>query len=198
MRQNALLPLPHNDSAGYDLFLPYNCDFFPNHTVKINTGLRFNIPLNYYGKIFDKSSISTAYNLIVLGGVIDCDYNGDIYVCLRNIGDKIVSLPKGCAIAQIIFMPYTKVKFNVVTRFCKTSKRGYNGFGSTTPQCISKKIKVYDDVKDYVEIQKGLISVNDESDDEIEILTQKFTPDEDLGDYDLDKYEKEKRGEDSD
>lgn len=186
----ARLPLRHKNSAGYDLFLPNNFEFFPGQTIKINTCVKMQIPDGYYGQILNKSSISTNYNLIVLGGVIDNDYQGDIYVCIRNIGDKIIMLPTGCAIAQIVFLKYATFKITPVEKFSKSSKRGSEGFGSSTPLDVNKKIKVYNSVKDYVHNEfphNECCDICDFSDD------GSSTTSADLGDYDLDKYAAEKQ-----
>ena len=70
---------------------------------------------------------------IVLGnlvGLIDSDYQGQIFVSMWNRGSSTFTLNPMERIAQLVIVPVLQVKFNVVDEFA-TSKRGAGGFGST-------------------------------------------------------------------
>ncbi len=70
---------------------------------------------------------------IVLGnlvGLIDSDYQGQIFVSVWNRGDQLFELKPFERIAQLIVVPVVQVSFNVVDTFTE-SKRGAAGFGST-------------------------------------------------------------------
>ncbi|MCB1986749.1 MAG: dUTP diphosphatase [Burkholderiales bacterium] len=70
---------------------------------------------------------------IVLGnlvGLIDSDYQGQIFVSCWNRGQASFELNPMERIAQLIVVPVVQVDFNVVDVFDK-SLRGENGFGST-------------------------------------------------------------------
>ena len=70
---------------------------------------------------------------IVLGnllGLIDSDYQGQIFVSVWNRGQKDFVLHPMERIAQLVVVPVTQVAFNVVENFSE-SHRGAGGFGST-------------------------------------------------------------------
>ena len=70
---------------------------------------------------------------IVLGngvGLIDADYQGPLMVsCLNRSADEFLVQP-GDRIAQMVFMPVARARFEVVDEF-DASDRGTGGFGST-------------------------------------------------------------------
>ena len=70
---------------------------------------------------------------IVLGnlvGLIDSDYQGQIFVSLWNRGGSAFTLNPMERIAQLVVVPVLQVKLNVVDDFA-ASERGAGGFGST-------------------------------------------------------------------
>jgi dUTP pyrophosphatase len=70
---------------------------------------------------------------IVLGnlvGLIDSDYQGQIFVSLWNRGASAFTLNPLERIAQLVVVPVLQVQLNVVDEFA-ASERGAGGFGST-------------------------------------------------------------------
>jgi dUTP pyrophosphatase len=70
---------------------------------------------------------------IVLGnlvGLIDSDYQGQIFVSLWNRGASVFTLNPMERIAQLVVIPVLQVTLNVVDDFA-ASERGAGGFGST-------------------------------------------------------------------
>ena len=70
---------------------------------------------------------------IVLGnlvGLIDSDYQGQIFVSLWNRGGDTFTLKPMERIAQLVVVPVLQVELNVVDDFAQ-SERGAGGFGST-------------------------------------------------------------------
>lgn len=70
---------------------------------------------------------------IVLGnlvGLIDSDYQGQIFVSVWNRGQEAFTIEPMERIAQLIVVPVVRVGFNVVGEFV-ASDRGEGGFGST-------------------------------------------------------------------
>lgn len=70
---------------------------------------------------------------IVLGnlvGLIDSDYQGQIFVSVWNRGSKAFEIEPMERIAQMVIVPVLQVGFNVVDDFAESS-RGEGGFGST-------------------------------------------------------------------
>jgi dUTP pyrophosphatase len=70
---------------------------------------------------------------IVLGnlvGLIDSDYQGQIFVSTWNRGNAAFTLQPLERLAQLVIVPVVQVAFDIVDEF-ETSSRGAGGFGST-------------------------------------------------------------------
>jgi len=70
---------------------------------------------------------------IVLGnlvGLIDSDYQGEIFISTWNRGKETFTLNPLERLAQLVVVPVMQVAFNVVDEF-SASERGAGGFGST-------------------------------------------------------------------
>jgi len=63
-------------------------------------------------------------------GTIDSDYRGEIQVILANLGTEPVTLERGERIAQLVFAPVARARFEQVEEL-PASPRGQGGFGST-------------------------------------------------------------------
>ena len=73
---------------------------------------------------------------IVLGnlvGLIDSDYQGQVFVSVWNRGHETFRLAPLDRIAQMVIVPVVQVDFRVVDDFTSSS-RGSGGFGSTGRQ----------------------------------------------------------------
>lgn len=70
---------------------------------------------------------------IVLGnlvGLIDSDYQGELFVSTWNRGHETFTINPLDRLAQLVIVPVVQVSFNIVDEFV-TSERGAGGFGST-------------------------------------------------------------------
>lgn len=70
---------------------------------------------------------------IVLGnlvGLIDSDYQGQVFISCWNRGQVEFSIEPGDRIAQMVFVPVVRATFDVVDEFVET-QRGDGGFGHT-------------------------------------------------------------------
>lgn len=68
---------------------------------------------------------------IVLGnltGLIDSDYQGQVFISMWNRSDKAHVIEPGDRVAQMVFVPVRQVEFKVVEDF-EESQRGEGGFG---------------------------------------------------------------------
>ena len=73
---------------------------------------------------------------IVLGnlvGLIDSDYQGQVYVSCWNRGHESYTINPGDRIAQMVFMPVVQAAFDIVDEIDE-SHRGEGGFGHTGVQ----------------------------------------------------------------
>ena len=127
---NARTPVRATEgSAGYDVFA-YNEKLIPKHSVRgICVGIKIKIPSGMYAEFKSRSSY-VLKNLTVEGGVIDSDYRGLLYVCIRNHNDIDYLVRKDEKIAQLIFLKCEYPQFNKVEVLTET-ERGEGGFGST-------------------------------------------------------------------
>ncbi|MDY6024300.1 MAG: hypothetical protein SPJ19_05835 [Candidatus Borkfalkiaceae bacterium] len=100
-------------SAGYDFFAPKEYTLLPGETVKIPTGIRVKIDDGWVLTIFPRSSLGFKYKLRLDNtvGIIDSDYyyaenEGHIFIKVTNCGDKPLTIEKGKAFAQGVFLEY--------------------------------------------------------------------------------------------
>jgi dUTP pyrophosphatase len=106
-------------------------DIEPYESISIPTGIMCEIPSGYYGQVATKSSLARK-GLIVLGGVIDSGYRGEIEVVLYNTTGKLKTVLQGDKIAQLIIIPiWHGETFQVNQTNLSESERGTKGFGSS-------------------------------------------------------------------
>ena len=96
----------------------------------VNTGLHMEIPKGYYGKIEAKLAWARL-GLVILGGILDSDYRGEIKVLCSNVSALNITLNENDLFARIVICPYMTVDIQYVESLSSTS-RGNSGFGSTT------------------------------------------------------------------
>lgn len=136
-RLNDLAQIPTRGSdyaAGYDLYAAtnYTIEIPPHATVKIGTGLAFELPAETFGAIFARSGLATKKGLRPANcvGVCDADYRGEYIVAVHNDTDVAVEVEPGERIAQLVLMPFIPMTFEEVDEL-STTVRGSDGFGST-------------------------------------------------------------------
>jgi len=131
LRADAKLPVRKREGdAGLDLYSVEDVTLKPGEWKAVSTGIAVEIPKGYVGIVKDRSGLALKYALHCLAGVIDENYRGEIKVVLINLGDKEVHLEKGSRIAQLLLVPYLKVKPVEVEELSDT-ERGEKGFGSS-------------------------------------------------------------------
>ena len=135
LREGAKIPTRGSDkAAGYDL---YSCtdediQIAPGGMAKVSTGISITPPEGYFGAIFARSGMATKQGLRPANcvGVCDEDYTGPYIVALYNDSNEVQHIPSGTRIAQLVFLPYVDIDFNIVENLEET-ERGEGGFGST-------------------------------------------------------------------
>ncbi|MBQ7339946.1 MAG: dUTP diphosphatase [Clostridia bacterium] len=100
-------------SAGYDFYAPFDMFLNSGETVKIPTGIRVKIDEGWVLKIYPRSSLGFKYRLTLNNtvGIIDSDYyyadnQGHIFIKMTNLGTEPLSIKKGSAFAQGVFVEY--------------------------------------------------------------------------------------------
>ena len=130
---NIILPKrATSGSAGYDFFALNDFTLAPNETIKIATGVRAYIEEGWVLKIYPRSGLGFKYRLRLDNtvGIIDSDYyyadnEGHIFIKLTNCGDKTLTVEKGKAFAQGVFLEYG------ITVDDDATEERTGGFGST-------------------------------------------------------------------
>lgn len=119
-------------SAGYDFFAPAELNIKSGETALVPTGIRCKIDEGWVLKIYPRSGLGFKYRLTLNNtvGIIDSDYyfadnEGHIFIKMTNLGDKDLTVEKGKAFAQGIFIEYGIT----VDDECDALRTG--GFGST-------------------------------------------------------------------
>ena len=122
-------------SAGLDLraCIDETITIAPGEAHLIPTGIAIHIAnQNYAAMILPRSGLGHKHGIVLgnLVGLIDSDYQGQLFVSCWNRGQKSFQLEPMERIAQLVAVPVVKVNFNVVEEFSQ-SRRGEGGFGST-------------------------------------------------------------------
>lgn len=131
-------PLPHyatDGSAGMDMraMLEEPMEIKPGETHLIPTGIAIHIADPGLAAVLLPRSGLGHKKGIVLGnlvGLIDSDYQGQIFVSCWNRGQETFTVQVGERIAQMVFIPVVQAEFNIVDEF-DSSRRGEGGFGHT-------------------------------------------------------------------
>jgi dUTP pyrophosphatase len=132
------IPLPEyatSGSAGLDLraCLEEPLLLNPGETKLIPTGMAIHIgDENLAAVILPRSGLGHKHGIVLgnLVGLIDSDYQGQLFVSCWNRGETSFTIEVGDRIAQLIFVPVEQVKFELVDNFDE-SDRGEGGFGHT-------------------------------------------------------------------
>ncbi len=131
-------PLPHYatpGSAGMDLRAcvddPLTLE--PGQSELIPTGLAIHIAdPGLAATILPRSGLGHKHGIVLgnLVGLIDSDYQGQLFVSCWNRGQDAFTVKPGERIAQLVFVPVVRVEFDIVDEF-EESHRGAGGFGHT-------------------------------------------------------------------
>ena len=131
-------PLPHyatDGSAGMDLRACIDQPLLlePGKTELIPTGIALHMEeREMAATLLPRSGLGYKHGVVLgnLVGLIDSDYQGQIFVSCWNRGDTTFTVEPGERIAQMVFVPVIQVEFEVVEDF-DASERGAGGFGHT-------------------------------------------------------------------
>ena len=120
-------------NAGYDLPTATDINILPNCRVKIPTGIYLSMPNGYYANIEPRSGLAANNGIVVLAGIIDPNYRGEIHVCLLNTGKDPVVFTSGSRVCQMVIKKYESPEFQRVEGPDKltATERGDKGFGDS-------------------------------------------------------------------
>ena len=129
-------PLPDyatEGSAGMDLraMLDEAIDLAPGETELLPTGIAIHIgDPALAAVILPRSGLGHKHGIVLgnLVGLIDSDYQGQLYVSCWNRGKYSFRIEIGERIAQLVLVPVVRAVFEQVEEF-NASERGAGGFG---------------------------------------------------------------------
>jgi dUTP pyrophosphatase len=130
------IPLPHyatEGSAGLDMraCIDDALTVQPGETTLIPTGLAIHIANpNLAAVLLPRSGLGHKHGLVLgnLTGLIDSDYQGQVFISCWNRSSTAYEIQPAERIAQMVFVPIAQVEFAVVEEF-GDSARGSGGFG---------------------------------------------------------------------
>jgi len=122
-------------SAGLDLraCIESTMTLKPGETNLVPSGIAIHIAdSGYTALVLPRSGLGHKHGIVLgnLVGLIDSDYQGQIFVSVWNRGHTEFTMQPMERIAQLIVVPVIQVEFNIVEAFSE-SVRGEGGFGST-------------------------------------------------------------------
>ncbi|MCH7506362.1 MAG: dUTP diphosphatase [Proteobacteria bacterium] len=131
-------PLPDyatGGSAGMDLraCLDQVLTITPGETRLIPTGFAMHLEdTGMAAVILPRSGLGHKHGIVLgnLVGLIDSDYQGQVFVSCWNRSEELFKIEPGARIAQMVFLPVVQVCWELVEEF-HTSDRGAGGFGHT-------------------------------------------------------------------
>lgn len=134
-------PLPHyatDGAAGMDLraCLQESMEILPGEARLIPTGIAIHIADSAVAAVLlPRSGLGHKHGIVLgnLVGLIDSDYQGQVFVSCWNRGTAPFVVEVGERIAQMVFVPVVQAAFEVVEEF-QTSRRGEGGFGHSGRQ----------------------------------------------------------------
>jgi len=131
-------PLPDyatGGSAGMDLraCLDEALTIAPGETRLIPTGFAMHMEdTGMAAVILPRSGLGHKHGIVLgnLVGLIDSDYQGQVFVSCWNRSEELFQIEPGARIAQLVFLPVVQARWELVEDF-HTSDRGGGGFGHT-------------------------------------------------------------------
>lgn len=132
------IPMPTyatEGSAGLDLRACVEAPMTlePGQTELIPTGMAIYIEdPSLCAMILPRSGLGHKHGIVLgnLVGLIDSDYQGQLFVSCWNRGDTTFTIEPGERIAQLVLVPVVQGDFEFVEEFTATD-RGEGGFGSS-------------------------------------------------------------------
>jgi dUTP pyrophosphatase len=122
-------------AAGLDLraCLDAPIELAPGATTLVPTGMAIHLEdPTLAAMILPRSGLGHKHGIVLgnLVGLIDSDYQGQLFVSVWNRGSSSFTIQPLERIAQLVIVPVVQVAFNIVDEFAE-SDRGEGGFGST-------------------------------------------------------------------
>jgi dUTP pyrophosphatase len=129
------LPVPEYQTAGavaFDLVARETVEIPPHEVRKVPLNVAIELPEGYFALLASRSSLHKKGVHLANGiGVGDADYCGDndeYQAALLNFTSETKVIERGERIVQMLILPYSRVRLEVVEHLGNTDR---GGFGST-------------------------------------------------------------------
>lgn len=132
------IPLPEyatEGSAGMDVraCIDAPLEIAPGDTHLVPSGLAIHVAdPGLAAVLLPRSGLGHKHGIVLgnLTGLIDSDYQGQLFVSIWNRGGSAYTISPGERIAQLVLVPVVRAEFEIVDAF-GASSRGAGGFGHT-------------------------------------------------------------------
>jgi len=130
--------MPHYATAGAAgldlracLAMPLTLEAGDSQLVPSGIAIHLGDP-SYAAIVLPRSGLGAKHGIVLgnLVGLIDSDYQGEVFVSVWNRGKSAFTIEPMDRIAQLVVVPVAQVELHVVDEFA-ASDRGAGGFGST-------------------------------------------------------------------
>lgn len=127
----------HETDAGWDIYTSQDVVVPPHTHANVPSGTRMVPPPGTWLFLVGRSSTWSKHKLMVIPGVIDAGYSGELFAMVHNPTDQPVILPRGSRVVQAIPIPIPVLKVvpgsmeDVHAAAERYGSRGSKGFGSS-------------------------------------------------------------------
>lgn len=141
LREAARVPTQaYEGDAGWDLYVDQDTEIPIGKPTDVRTGIAVAIPEGYYGRIVHRSSSPRKKGIMVLEGIIDSGFRGELFACAFAWAPQLdpqgfehrgpLVAKQGESIAQLIIQHVEPATLRQVEEL-QESERGEKGFGSS-------------------------------------------------------------------
>lgn len=124
----------YEGDAGFDLYVSERTVIPYSGMSDVPCGISIQLPPGTWGMLVGRSSTVRTKRLLVVQGIIDNGYRGEIFAATQNLGLDVAVVERGERIAQLLL-------FELVSAWASPervaeldeSERGERAFGSTGP-----------------------------------------------------------------
>lgn len=121
----------HHGDAGWDLYTSEDTTIPPREGRDVPTNIVAAVPPGNYARIVGRSSTLRKRGLIVMEGIIDAGYRGELFAYAYNPNGDEITVKEGERIAQVIVTPCPTVEWVMAYHLDNVDGRGEQGFGSS-------------------------------------------------------------------
>jgi len=104
LRGFLMYPRKHSaGAAGFDVIMPEDVDLVRKTTTKVPLSFRIDkCPVGHYFLMAGRSSFTLKHPMLLVRGVVDCDYRGEVFLMVTNMTFKTETLKAGDCVAQMV------------------------------------------------------------------------------------------------